>query len=428
MRARVLIMRLRARGAPLEATERRWPAQKPPHLPLTLAPTPAHTHAHPSSPAALMAWADKLWVVTYLSVPNAGSGAGLFTVDANMQLTRIATHNSTFANRMLHPPTQTAIIGPYVIDRAGNVRVIQDLLGVRIGGMALHLTYPETHVYMLGMDGPLWEVDLTTLQATQLFDLVAELDIPINQGEQPHFKAAHAIAGKLWVASNTFEQADFLDIQHGGRLAYWQGPGSNWTIVERTAFVEVTSRYNVRMGSGHGGGWGREVLKSDQCRFLLSLHSSRWQGMKPWNTRPPILTHPLHPTVTRRNARPSRSQMGCTLFAAGWDDASVILKVFDTGCGNDTSYETDVQTYRLPKASHTWDHLWTTEWPRIREIESERYLFDMHGMFYELAPFTWGGAAWGIKPIRQHLRMVPDFASWRGFLVLGGNQVSTIFE
>lgn len=53
---------------------------------------------------------------------------------------------------------------------------------------------------------------------------------------------------------------------------------------------------------------------------------------------------------------------------------------------------------------------------------------DMHGMFYELTPFTWGGAAWGIRPISQHLRMVPDFASWRGFLVLGGNQVSSIFD
>ena len=49
-------------------------------------------------------------------------------------------------------------------------------------------------------------------------------------------------------------------------------------------------------------------------------------------------------------------------------------------------------------------------------------------MFYELAPFTWGGAVWGVKPISQHLRMIPDFASFRGFLVLGGNQVSSIFD
>ena len=40
----------------------------------------------------------------------------------------------------------------------------------------------------------------------------------------------------------------------------------------------------------------------------------------------------------------------------------------------------------------------------------------------------WGGAVWGIRPIAQHLRMVPDFASYRGYLVLGGNQVSSIFD
>jgi hypothetical protein len=74
-------------------------------------------------------------------------------------------------------------------------------------------------------------------------------------------------------------------------------------------------------------------------------------------------------------------------------------------------------TYRLPKGSHSYDHLWTTEWPRIREVETERYLMDMHGLFYELPTLAYGGAMWGIKPISQHLRMVPDFASWRGMLV-----------
>ena len=48
-----------------------------------------------------------------------------------------------------------------------------------------------------GMDGPFWEVDLRTLQVTQLYDLVKELKIPSDQGEQPHFKATHAIAGKV---------------------------------------------------------------------------------------------------------------------------------------------------------------------------------------------------------------------------------------
>nr|KAG5711003.1 hypothetical protein BaRGS_013737 [Batillaria attramentaria] len=86
------------------------------------------------------------------------------------------------------------------------------------------------------------------------------------------------------------------------------------------------------------------------------------------------------------------------------------------------------QTYRLPKGSHAYDHLWQTEWPRIREVETERYLMDMHGLFYELSPLGWAGSTWGLRPVSQHLRMIPDFTSFRGFLVLGGNQVSSIFD
>lgn len=37
-----------------------------------------------------------------------------------------------------------------------------------------------------------------------------------------------------------------------------------------------------------------------------------------------------------------------------------------------TSSRGQWQTYRLPKASHAFDHLWQTEWPRIREVETER--------------------------------------------------------
>ena len=59
-------------------------------------------------------------------------------------------------------------------------------------------------------------------------------------------------------------------------------------------------------------------------------------------------------------------------------------------------------------------------------METERYLMDMHGLFYELSPLGWAGSTWGLRPISQHLRMIPDFTSFRGFLVLGGNQVSVL--
>ncbi|MGQ9574471.1 MAG: hypothetical protein ACUVUC_04070 [Thermoguttaceae bacterium] len=105
------------------------------------------------------------------------------------------------------------------------------------------------------------------------------------------------------------------------------------------------------------------------------------------------------------------------LFATGWDRASVILKVFSKGTWH---------TYRLPKGSHCHDHAWYTEWPRIREVETERFLMDMHGLFYELPRMVYGGHLWGVKPICQHLRQIPDFCSWRGMLVMAGDQAAPV--
>ncbi len=104
---------------------------------------------------------------------------------------------------------------------------------------------------------------------------------------------------------------------------------------------------------------------------------------------------------------------GNAVFATGWDNASVILKVLTHGKWS---------TYRLPKASHTFDQTSCTEWMRIREVETERALMDCHGMFYEVPYHAYDGKIWGIRPISTHLRVIPDFCSWRGMLVLGGNQ------
>jgi len=137
---------------------------------------------------AMMAWADRLYVVSYLSVPNAGSGTGLYAIDQNLAMTKLANHSSVYANRLIHPPSNSIIIGPYVIDGTGAVRTFEALLPVRVGGMAEHITEPDTKVYMLGMDGPLWECDVYEMTCTQLFNLVTALDIPASSGEQPHFK------------------------------------------------------------------------------------------------------------------------------------------------------------------------------------------------------------------------------------------------
>lgn len=60
---------------------------------------------------------------------------------------------------------------------------------------------------------------------------------------------------------------------------------------------------------------------------------------------------------------------------------------------------------------------------RIREVQTERYLMDAFGIFYELPPLIYGGHLWGVRPICSHLRICPDMTYWRGLLVLAGDQV-----
>ncbi|MCG3180166.1 MAG: hypothetical protein BIFFINMI_02523 [Phycisphaerae bacterium] len=112
-----------------------------------------------------------------------------------------------------------------------------------------------------------------------------------------------------------------------------------------------------------------------------------------------------------------RRNFGRSIFANGWDRRSAILRACIDG---------QWQVYRLPKASITWEHGWQTEWPRIREIETERYMLDVCGMFYELTPVPWGGRVFGVLPVCRHLRIIPDYCSWNGLLVMAGNQTTPI--
>ena len=111
----------------------------------------------------------------------------------------------------------------------------------------------------------------------------------------------------------------------------------------------------------------------------------------------------------------AREDMGNVLFATGWDEASVLLWALVKG---------QWQRYRLPKASQAFSHAWQTEWMRIREVETEHYLMDIQGQFYELQPIAFEGHIWGVKPICQHLRIIPDYCAFRGLFAVGGNQTT----
>ena len=92
------------------------------------------------------------------------------------------------------------------------------------------------------------------------------------------------------------------------------------------------------------------------------------------------------------------------------DDASVILMHKNT-------------RLRLPKGNAAYDHSFATGWPRAsREVESERHLANIHGIFYEI-PLVTNGAppAWNMmRPVSSHSKQITDFCSWNGLLVLCG--------
>ena len=306
------------------------------------------------APGAMMAWADRLWVVSYVSsASKSGVGTGLHEIDDELRMTRRPeSYVGTYTNRMVHYPSNQLIIGPYVIDADRRVRRIDALLEVRLCGAMYHLHEPDNKVYMLGMEGELFEMDVHSLEVTPIADLNQELDIP---RDYVHFKAGYSAYGRVVVANNSYDEREYSGGLKAGRLAEWDG--ESWTILEREPFNEVT---------GCGEFFG-------------------------------------------------------TIFATGWDGASAILKVF-------TGADKRWRRYRLPMASHAFDHMWSTEWPRIRQTEHERFLMDCHGMFYELCPWAYGNRVWGVRPISTHLWVLGDFCVFRGMLVLGQDSASTIYH
>ncbi len=299
----------------------------------------------------LMPWNGRLYILNYVSHrKGTGTGTGLRVIDENYEMTvHPAAVDGTYANRFIHYPSQQLVIGPHVIDEKHNVRTVKELIDIRCSGTAAHLTDPKNLVYVLGMEGELFELNVRTLAIKQIFDLTTALNTP---GEMRcHFKDCYTEYGRLVVCNNDYSEPDFLGEQTEGTLAEYDG--KEWRVLERKPFVCV-----------HG-----------------------------------------------------RGQFANTIFASGWDRASCILKVFTK---NDQTW----RTYRLPKATHTHEHKWQNEWPRIREVEHERFLMDLHGMFYELSPWAYGNRIWGVKPISQHLWVHADFCTWKGMLVIGSDNAS----
>jgi hypothetical protein len=303
---------------------------------------------------ALMPYNGALYVQNYNShKARSGSGVSLRRIDADLSMEVVPETlgvDGTYTNRFVHLETGLLVIGPHVVAPDHEIRTVAALAPHRLCGTARHLEHPETHVYVLTMEGEVFSLDLRTLEVELTWDLNAELG---TEGEMKvHYKDCYTAMGRFVVCSNEYAEPEWRGERHRGRLAEITA-GGRWEIVERKPFT----------GLGGRGGFGG------------------------------------------------------TIFATGWDAASAILQVWTEGDGRWTRY-------RLPKASHCFDHKWQTEWPRIREVEHERLLMDHHGMFYELSPWAYGDRVWGVRPISTHLWVLGDFCSWRGMLVAGADNAS----
>lgn len=301
---------------------------------------------------ALMPWNGSLYVQNYNSHKTDGAGVSLRRVAADLTMEVVPETigvDGTYTNRFIHYETGRLVIGPHVIDPDHVIRTVAELSPHRLCGTARHLTKPDTHVYVLTMEGEVFELDLLSLETAHVWDLNAEL---ATEGElKVHYKDCYTAFGRFVVCSNEYGEDDWAGRQSRGRLAEFDG--DCWRILEHKPFTAVAGR----------------------------------------------------------------GDFGGTIFASGWDQASAILEVY-------TSADDRWTRYRLPKASHTFDHKWQTEWPRIREVEHERFLMDHHGMFYELSPWAYGGRVWGVRPISTHLWVLGDFCSWQGLFVAGADNAS----
>ncbi len=316
---------------------------------------------------AVVPWAGKLWVVTYGPHFPFGSSDKFYEINPDLSFnTREESIGGTPANRMIHKESEQLFIGPYAIDKSGEVRTISyETMPGRHTGNARHLTDPANKIYYGTMEEGFYEVDVHNLETKTLY---VDGNVTRKEGEMAqeaelllgaHGKGLYSGQGVL-VYSNNGEtgQKALKDFSiEAGALYEWDG--EEWHLVRRNQFVEVT---------GPGGIHGNPNPKTDP------------------------------------------------IWATGWDHKSVILGVRDPAEG--------WEFFRLPKASHSYDgaHGWNTEWPRIRDVGTEEapdYLMTMHGMFWKFPESFQKGQTAGIRPRSAYLKVIGDFTRWQDGLVFG---------
>lgn len=313
---------------------------------------------------AVVPWAGKLWAITYTASDPFNGEDKLYEIHPDLSYTsRPESIGGTHTNRMIHKESDQLIIGPYFIDKKGNIRSIPaTVMPGRLTGTARHPEDPANKVYFYAMEEGLYEVNVHTLEVKTLFKDGSAMRKETGSIDRPHLfgshgKGAYSGQGKLVVSHNGI--LDYSVEKEGvGVLAEWDG--KSWNEIDRKQYAEVT---------GPGGIYGN--MKDDD-----------------------------------------------PIWATGWDHRSVVLAVRDKHKWSE---------YRLPKSSFTYDGIngFNTEWPRIREVGKVGYLMTMHGMFWEFPKSFSPENSKGIKPLSSYLKIIGDYTWWNGHVVVGTDDAST---
>ena len=328
-----------------------------------------YNHEAECGTGAVVPWAGSLWTITYAPHSPYGSSDKLYQITPQLeQIVRSESIGGTPADRLIHKESNQLFIGPYAIDAQGNVRTMSYRTAPgRYTGAARHLTDPESKIYIATMEEGFYEVDVNTLETKM-----------------------------MWSDDNVYRKPkDFPELEQNLiRLPGWHGKG-------------LYSGQGVLLYSNNGE-HGQKALE----RFDIESGSlNEWDG-KTWKTvRRNQFTEITGPGGICGNPKPETDP----IWAVGFDHKSLLL-----GAREPEGWS----FFRLPKASYTYDgaHGWNTEWPRIRNVGTDRnpdYLMTMHGLFWRFpGDFTASNTA-GIRPRSAYLKVIGDFTRWGDRLVMG---------
>ncbi len=327
---------------------------------------------------AVVPWANRLWFLTYTSHDLYQGDDKLYCVNEQMDIYECPESvGGTHAGRFIHKESEQLFIGCYVIDKNGDVRVIdRNQLPGRLTAIARHLSDPENRVYYYSQECSLYEVDVHTLEVTLLFKK------PVAGW---HAKGAYMGQGVLVVAHNGEEIAP---------SPYWQAHYREplKTIDEVTPYLQTSTTYNP-----------------DDMGVLAEWDGNEWRE---------ICRNQFN-DINSYGGLCAGAPEDAPIWAQGWDKRSVMIKVRENGAWS---------TWRLPKGSFTYDG-WNgsyTEWPRFINITRNQMLMFMHGTLFKWPVTFCSENPKGIVPQCTYQRIIPDITFWKDKLVLAGQDTSRI--